>query len=98
MDKKLVMQEIYDGRIQTLEKFDELLEKLNDQYCGLLKKFRQSQEGDIVDLLSGEAFWDMLTEERIAYEQETYLNVKKTVDKLAKLVDDLYTYVDVMTE
>lgn len=98
MDKKLVMQETYNGRIQTLEKFDESREKLYNLYCGLLRKIRQSQERDIETLLSGEAFWDGLTDERIAYEQEKYLDVEKTVDKIAKLVDDLYTYVKVMDE
>ena len=98
MDKKLVMQETYDGRIQTLEKFDESRDKLYNLYCGLLRKIRRSQERDIETLLSGEAFWDGLTEDRIAIEQEKYLDIKETVDKIAKLVDDLYTYVEVMDE
>ena len=98
MDKKLVMQETYDGRLQTLEKFDEAQDKLYNLYCGLLRKIRRSQERDIETLLSGEAFWDGLTEARIAIEQEKYLDVKEKVDKIAKLVDDLCTYVDVMAE
>lgn len=98
MDKKLVMQETYDGRMETLEKFDEAREKLNDLYYVQLRKIRRSQERDIETLLSGEAFWDGLTEDRIAIEQEKYLDIKNTVDKLAKLIDDLCTYVDVMAE
>ena len=98
MDKKLVMQETYDGRVQTLEKFDEARDKLYNLYCGQLREFRRSQEGDIETLLRGEAFWDGLTEARIAIEQEKYLDVKETVDKIAKLVDDLYAYVEVMAE
>lgn len=98
MDKKLVMQETYDGRVQTLEKFDETRAKLYDLYCTQLRKIRRSQERDIETLLSGEAFWDGLTEDRIAIEQEKYLDIKDTVDKIAKLVDDLCTYIYVMTE
>lgn len=98
MDKKLVMQETYDGRVQTLEKLDETREKLYTLHCTQLREIRRSQERDIETLLSGEAFWDGLTEDRIAIEQEEYLDIKKTVDKIAKLVDDLCTYVDVMTE
>lgn len=98
MDKKLVMQETYDGRVQTLEKFDEAREKLYDLYCAQLRRIRASQERDAAALLSGEAFWDGLTEDRIAIEQEKYLDIKDTVDKIAKLIDDLCTYVDVMAE
>lgn len=98
MDKKLVMQETYEGRVQTLEKLDEAREKLHDLYYAQLSKIRQSQERDIETLLSGETFWDGLTEDRIAIEQKKYLDIKDTVDKIAKLVDDLCTYIYVMTE
>lgn len=98
MNKKSVMKEIYNGRVQTLEKFNEARDKLRLLNCSQLNEIRNSQERDIETLLSGDAFWDGLTEARIAIEQEKYLDIENTVDKIAKLVDDLCTYIDVMAE
>lgn len=89
MDKKLIMKETTNGRIETLRKFNAARKKLFILNNLQLTDIMESQEREIKTLIRNEEFWDERTEARIAYEQEKYLDTKKLVDEIVELIDRL---------
>ena len=98
MDKKAVMKETFDGRVEILNKFNDAKSKLYNMNSNVLRDIRRSLEEDIETLKNGEPFWDGLTDARIAIEQEDYLMDESIVDKICALVDELEEYVESLTQ
>ena len=98
MDKKAVMKETFNGRVEILNKFNDAKYTLQGMTNNVLCDIRISLEKDIETLKNGEPFWDGLTDARIAIEQEDYLMDKSIVDKICALVDEFEEYVESLTQ
>lgn len=98
MDKKAVMKEVFDGRVELLNRYNDTKSKLYNMNADILCEIRRSLERDIEILKDGEPFWDGLTDERIAAEQELYLSDKAIVNRIAEIVDELSCYIHSLAE